>query len=218
MNLEQRPREKALRHGLASLSDLELVALILQSGQKERSVFDLAHDVLLLTDGLSHLFDLHVNSLMKIKGIKEVKALQLLAGVELCKRVLQTNAYRMQIKNSRDVIQWFKVEFGYLKQEYFVGIYLDTKGRIISHKILAIGTLNEACIHPREVFKEAFLLNAASVICVHNHPSGDPSPSIEDKDITFQLKAVAQMNGINFLDHVIVAKNKYYSFCESQAL
>lgn len=214
MSLDQRPREKALRQGLNSLSDLELIALILQSGSKDRSVFDIAQDVLIETEGLSQLFNMHVNSLMKIKGIREVKALQLLAGVELCKRVLKTNTYRMQIKNSQDVIQWFKVEYGYLTQENFVCVYLDTKARIISHRVLAIGTLNEACVHPRDVFKEAYLQNAAGVICVHNHPSGDPSPSLEDINMTKQLVSIAKMNGIQFIDHVIVAKSRYYSFCE----
>ena len=197
MSLDQRPREKALRQGLNSLSDLELIALILQSGSKDRSVFDIAQDVLIETEGLSQLFNMHVNSLMKIKGIREVKALQLLAGVELCKRVLKTNAYRMQIKKFlRMLFSGLKVEYGYLTQENFVCVYLDTKARIISHRVLAIGTLNEACVHPRDVFKEAYLQNAAGVICVHNHPSGDPSPSLEDINMTKQLVSIAKMNGI----------------------
>lgn len=218
MQEDQRPREKALKQGLNSLSDLELVALLLQSGNKNRSVFDIAEDVLVQSEGLSRLFDLHVNSLMKIKGIREVKALQLLASVELCRRVMRAHVYQIEIKNVQDVIQWFSVEFGYLTQEHFAAVYLDTKGRIITHKVLAVGGLNEAYIQPMSLFKEAFLQNANSIICVHNHPSGDPTPSNADYRLTKQLLSVAHMTGIRLLDHVIVGKDNYFSFNEDGEL
>lgn len=218
MNEEQRPREKALRQGLETLSDLELVALLLQSGSKNRSVFDIAHDVLLKTDGLEKLFNLHVNTLMEIKGIREVKALQLLASVELCKRVMRAHVYQIEIKNVQDIISWFQMEYGYLEQEHFVCIYLNGRGRIIKHKVLAIGTFNEANIHPMDVFKEAYLQNSAAIICVHNHPTGDPSPSQADYKITEKIQQIATMMSVQLVDHVIVGKEQYFSFREAKAL
>ena len=172
MEVEQRPREKALRYGLESLSDLELVALILQSGNKNRSVFEIASDVLKESEGLSKLMTMHVNTLMQIQGIREVKALQLLASVELSKRVIKSKVYHAPILKPEDVIEWFKFEYGTMSQECFIALYLDTKSKLISHRVLFKGTLNESVVHPREVFKEAFLQNANSVLIAHNHPSG----------------------------------------------
>ena len=160
MEVEQRPREKALRYGLESLSDLELVALILQSGNKNRSVFEIASDVLKESEGLSKLMTMHVNTLMQIQGIREVKALQLLASVELSKRVIKSKVYHAPILKPEDVIEWFKFEYGTMSQECFIALYLDTKSKLISHRVLFKGTLNESVVHPREVFKEAFLQNA----------------------------------------------------------
>lgn len=127
MEVEQRPREKALRYGLESLSDLELVALILQSGNKNRSVFEIASDVLKESEGLSKLMSMHANTLMQIQGIREVKALQLLASVELSKRVIRSKVYHTSIMRPEDVIEWFEFEYGSLPQECFIALYLDTK-------------------------------------------------------------------------------------------
>lgn len=218
MSVDQRPREKALRNGLDSLSDLELVALILQSGHKNRSVFEIAADVLKESEDLSKLMSMHVNTLMQIDGIREVKALQLLASVELSKRVLKAKTYRAPIFKPEDVIEWFEYEFGSLQQECFVALYIDTKGKLISHRVLFKGTLTESTVHPREVFKEAFLQNANSVLIAHNHPSNDCTPSTADFEVTNQMVKVAAMMGVNLIDHIIVTKNKYYSFREHKYL
>lgn len=216
MENEQKPREKALQYGLESLSDLELIALLLQSGNRNRSVFDLAQDVLNYSHGLSNLYSMHVNTLMEISGIKEVKALQLLASIELSKRVLRNQTYKRQILTPEDVVEWFELEYGTKAQEYFVALYLNTKAMIITHKILSIGTLNESCVHPRDLFKEAYLQNAHSILCVHNHPSGDVTPSRSDSICTRQLYEVSKVMGIQFMDHIIVGKNRYYSFAQHQ--
>lgn len=218
MSFEQRPREKALQFGLDTLSDLELVALLLQSGSKDRSVFDLAQDVLKESEGLSNLFGLHVNTLMQIKGIKKVKALQLLASIELCKRAMRAKVYRMQVHSAIDLVDWFKVEYGSLSQEVFVVVYLNVKGYVIHHKVLSKGTLDEATVHPRDIFKEAYLQNASSIICIHNHPSQDPTPSQEDHALTKKIGSIANMTGIQFLDHIVVGKDAYYSFLSHQCL
>ena len=218
MEVEQRPREKALRYGLESLSDLELVALILQSGNKNRSVFEIASDVLKESEGLSKLMQMHVNTLMQIQGIREVKALQLLASVELSKRVIRSKVYHASIMRPEDVIEWFEFEYGSLPQECFIALYLDTKSKLISHRVLFKGTLNESVVHPREVFKEAFLQNANSVLIAHNHPSGDCTPSKADFEVTYKMVHVAMTMGVNLIDHIIVGQNQYYSFKEHKYL
>ena len=218
MEVEQRPREKALRNGLESLSDLELVALILQSGNKNRSVFEIASDVLKESEGLSKLMQMHVNTLMQIQGIREVKALQLLASVELSKRVIKSKVYHASILKPEDVIEWFEFEYGVLQQECFIALYLDTKSKLIAHRVLFKGTLNESTVHPREVFKEAFLQNANSVLIAHNHPSGDCTPSQADFEVTYKMVHVAITMGVHLVDHIIVGQNQYYSFKEHKYL
>ena len=218
MEVEQRPREKALRYGLQSLSDLELVALILQSGNKNRSVFEIASDVLKESEGLSKLMQMHVNTLMQIQGIREVKALQLLASVELSKRVIKSKVYHASILKPEDVIEWFEFEYGVLQQECFIALYLDTKSKLIAHRVLFKGTLNESTVHPREVFKEAFLQNANSVLIAHNHPSGDCTPSQADFEVTYKMVHVAITMGVHLVDHIIVGQNQYYSFKEHKYL
>lgn len=218
MEVEQRPREKALRYGLESLSDLELVALILQSGNKNRSVFEIASDVLKESEGLSKLMQMHVNTLMQIQGIREVKALQLLASVELSKRVIKSKVYHASILKPEDVIEWFEFEYGVLQQECFIALYLDTKSKLIAHRVLFKGTLNESTVHPREVFKEAFLQNANSVLIAHNHPSGDCTPSQADFEVTYKMAHVAITMGVHLVDHIIVGQNQYYSFKEHKYL
>ena len=218
MEVEQRPREKALRCGLESLSDLELVALILQSGNKNRSVFEIASDVLKESEGLSKLMQMHVNTLMQIQGIREVKALQLLASVELSKRVIKSKVYHAPILKPEDVIEWFEFEYGVLQQECFIALYLDTKSKLIAHRVLFKGTLNESTVHPREVFKEAFLQNANSVLIAHNHPSGDCTPSQADFEVTYKMVHVAITMGVHLVDHIIVGQNQYYSFKEHKYL
>lgn len=218
MEVEQRPREKALRYGLESLSDLELVALILQSGNKNRSVFEIASDVLKESEGLSKLMQMHVNTLMQIQGIREVKALQLLASVELSKRVIKSKVYHASILKPEDVIEWFEFEYGVLQQECFIALYLDTKSKLIAHRVLFKGTLNESTVNPREVFKEAFLQNANSVLIAHNHPSGDCTPSQADFEVTYKMVHVAITMGVHLVDHIIVGQNQYYSFKEHKYL
>lgn len=218
MNVDQRPREKALRFGLESLSDLELVALILQSGHKNRSVFEIAFDVLKESEDLSKLANMHVNTLMGIDGIREVKALQLLASVELARRIKKAKVYQAQIVKPEDVIEWFEYEFGNMNQECFVALYLDVRGKLISHRILFKGTLTESTVHPREVFKEAFLQNANAVLIAHNHPSGECNPSVSDLEITNQMVQVAKTMGVLLIDHIIVGANSYYSFKEHRYL
>ena len=161
---------------------------------------------------------MHVNTLMQIQGIREVKALQLLASVELSKRVIKSKVYHASILKPEDVIEWFEFEYGVLQQECFIALYLDTKSKLIAHRVLFKGTLNESTVHPREVFKEAFLQNANSILIAHNHPSGDCTPSQADFEVTYKMVHVAITMGVHLVDHIIVGQNQYYSFKEHKYL
>ena len=218
MQEEQRPREKALRQGIQSLSDLDLLALLISSGTKNHTVYEIGIDLMKKSGGLSRLFDMHINEFMDIPGIREAKALQIVGSIELCKRALKMKTYQTSIQCPEDVVRWFEMEFGTKKQEHFVVLYLDTKGKIITHRVLFVGSLNESIVHPRDVFKEAYLQNANSVLFMHNHPSNDVTPSPEDYMCTHQLISVAKVMGIQVLDHIIVGKNQWYSFKQHEEL
>ena len=218
MSADLRPREKAIHYGLSSLSDLEILCLLLQSGNRERSVFDLAAEVLDLSENLNRLFDLRLEELMEIKGIKQVKALQILTGIELCRRALQRKNYQAPIVQPEDLVKWFQLEIGPCFQEHFVSVYLNAKGKIIHHKLLFIGTLTESCAHPREIYHDAYLCHAHALIMIHNHPSGDPTPSPQDIEFTRCVDEVGKMTGIPLLDHIIVGKSSWFSFKQHQYL
>ncbi len=218
MENKQRPREKALCQGIHTLSDAELAALIISSGVKQRPVEQIAHDLVKKSQGFSRLPDMSISELMEIEGIREAKALQIVAALELSKRAMRARSYAFSIHNPNDVTIWFEMEFGILQQEHFVCIYLNTKGKIITHKVLFKGSLNESLVHPREIFKEAFLQNAHSILLVHNHPSNDVTPSSADLTTTKRLVKIANTMGIQITDHIIVGRNQHYSFKEHHML
>ena len=212
-----RPMERLIDIGVESLSNEELLAIIFKTGSKGVSAKDLASKFLSKIDGLKKLNNLSYEQLNSIKGIGMSKACTLLASVELGKRI---NREVDTIKNvkftSADVVyKYYKDKLGDKKQEYFYAVYLDVGKRIIGDKLLFIGTINYSLIHPREIFKEAYLHGASAIICVHNHPGGNPIPSIQDFDMTKNLVDVAKILGIKLLDHIIVCKNNYYSFFEN---
>lgn len=218
MEIQQRPREKALRSGVKSLNDAELAALLLSSGVKQRTVEQIAHDLVRKSENFSRLPKMTLEELMEIDGIREAKAFQIQAALELSMRAMRAQSYACPIHKPQDLVLWFEMEYGILAQEHFVGVYLDTKGEIITHKVLFKGSLNESVIHPREIFREAFIYNANSIILVHNHPSNDVTPSPADLSTTSLLINVSKTMGIKITDHIIVGKNKYYSFKEHRAL
>jgi len=158
--------------------------------------------------------------LLKIKGIGKVKACELLASIELGRRINMEydNINKIKILNAENVFNYYKNILKDKKQEYFYCIYLDTKNNIIKDKMLFKGTINESLVHPREVFKEAYLLSASSIICVHNHPTGNIMPSKNDEILTKQLKECGMLLGINILDHIIVGDNNYFSFLEQDLI
>lgn len=215
---EDRPYERLINYGAESLSNEELLSIIIKSGTSKASSKDIATKLLCNIGGLKKLNEINFESLKKYDGIGNVKACVLMATIELSKRI---NNEIISIKNikltSSDLVyKYYKDKLGTKKQEYFYAVYLDNSKRIISDKLLFIGTINYSLVHPREVFKEAYLNGATALICVHNHPSGNAMPSKQDYDITNNLINVGKMLGIKIVDHVIISNNNYYSFLENE--
>lgn len=215
--LNDRPMERLILNGVESLSDEELLAIILKTGIKGKSAKELSSLILSKIGGIKNLNKINYEYLNKFKGIGKSKACNLLAAIEIARRINREVDTIKSIKlNSTSIVyKFYKDKLGDKKQEYFYCIYLDNQKKVIEEKLLFIGTINYSVVHPREVFKEAYLLGAVAIICVHNHPSGNPIPSREDYDITNTLIEVGKILGIKILDHIIICKENYYSFLEN---
>lgn len=215
-----KPRERLYQYGSENLSDEELISIILKTGTKGISVKEVSLKLLENVGDIRRLKDIGINTLMRINGIGRVKAIEIKAAIELGRRIyIENNKLNgVILNNSLKIYEYFKDLVGNKKQEYFYTVYVDTKGRYIDKKCLFVGTINNSIIHPREIFKEAYLLSANGIICIHNHPSGDPTPSKEDVMITRKIKEIAMIHGIRLVDHLIVGVNSYYSFYEDNKL
>ena len=215
-----KPRERMYEYGSENLSDEEILAIILKTGSKKMNVKELASKLLVTIGDINKLKDIGINSLMKIDGIGRVKAIEIKAALELGKRVyLNNNKINMiSLNSAEDIYNYFSLYFIDKKQEYFYCIYVDTKGKYIDKKCLFVGTINSSVVHPREIFKEAYLLSANAIICVHNHPSGDVTPSKEDILTTKKIKEISIIHGIKLLDHIIIGNDCYFSFYDNDML
>jgi DNA repair protein RadC len=208
---ENRPRERFVRYGSSNLSDAELLAIILKTGNRGENVVDMCNR-LIKTYGIDKLSTLTLKELQKIKGIGPAKAMQIKAVFEINKRVnIRVNEGR-QIKSAKDVYDYCYPIMCDLDREIFMILYLDTKNRIIKDEIISVGTLNSTIVHPREVFKNAIKDSVNSIIIIHNHPSGDSTPSFEDDRITEKFFKAGELIDIKVLDHVIIGKDNYYSY------
>ena len=211
-----KPRERLYNCGSEYLSNEELISIILKTGSKNYSVKEVALKLLETVGNIHKLKDIGISKLTSIEGIGRVKAIELKAAIELGRRVYTSNNdKRIKLNNALAIYEYFKNIIGDKKQEYFYVVYLDTKGNYLDKKCLFIGTINASMIHPREIFKEAYLLSASGIICIHNHPSGDPSPSKEDILMTLKIKEIGLIHGINLLDHVVIGNGSYYSFYDN---
>jgi DNA repair protein RadC len=212
---DERPRERFVQNGPQSLSNHELIAILLRTGTKDESVLQLANRLLTHFDGLRLLKDASLDEITAIKGIGSAKAIQVLAAVEIGRRISNlTYDDRYIIRSPEDGANYVMHEMRFLSQEHFVCLYLNTKNQVLHKQTIFIGSLNASIVHPREVFKEAFRRSAASIICIHNHPSGDPTPSREDIEVTKRLAESGKIIGIDVLDHLIIGENKFVSLKE----
>jgi DNA repair protein RadC len=208
----ERPRERLLKFGIEALSTQELLAIILGRGIKGESVLNTSQNLLTKFGSLKNLALASVAALTTTKGIGLAKAAQIIAAFELGKR-LETPEKPSQekIKNPEDIIRAVNRKLKGKKKEHFLLLLLDTRNHIIDIQTISIGSLDSSIVHPREVFKEAISASAASVVFVHNHPSGDPEPSEDDIKLTKRLVEVGEILGIEVMDHIIICDSTYLS-------
>lgn len=210
-----KPRERLMELGVKNISNEDLISIILKTGIKNKSVKDLSNMILSNYKDISNMKDIEINTITKINGIGKVKALELIAAIELGRRVYyEKKLDNKKITNCSDIYEYFYEIVKDLKQEHFYCLYLDNKKKIIDKKLLYVGTINGSVAHPREIFKNAYLMSASFIICIHNHPSGDSTPSREDIIFTKNLMEIGRLQNIPVIDHIIIGKNNYYSFYE----
>lgn len=218
--ISEKPRERFVKYGKENISIEDLIMIILKTGIKDSSIKEIANNLLLETKGIIQLRNLNLNNLTKIKGIGQVKAIELLSAIELGRRIYYEKEItnKLELTDPEIIYEHFYHLFQNNKQEEFYVIYLDNKKKYLDKKMLFKGTINSSLIHPREVFKEAYLLSASFIICIHNHPSGDSSPSIQDLEVTKTLGRIGDIHGIKVIDHIIIGDNNYYSFFENNKI
>ncbi len=218
---QERPREKLVSCGVQTLNNAELLAILLRSGTKKISVLHVAENLLSLYKdrGLASIVNLSAAQLGKVPGIGPAKAAAVLAAVELGRRIAQEPLEKKIPANSPSAaVNYIMPRLRYETKEKFAIVLLDVKSRILSFRIISVGILDSSLVHPREVFSEAILNSAASIILTHNHPSGDPTPSSDDIATTDKLVKAGQIMGIEVVDHIIIGGSKYISFKEQRLM
>lgn len=212
--LAEMPRERLFRLGPRSLSDSELLAILLGTGNKKENVLELSRRMIKEHD-LMKLSRARISRLKKNLGIGQAKACKLISCFEIARRIAcAKNAKNIQIGSAKDIARIMMPEMEGLKKEHLTGIFLDSRKNMIRKETISIGSLDTSVIHPREVFKPAFEESAAAVILVHNHPSGDPMPSPEDIEITKQLLESGKILGIQLVDHIVIGDKSYASIID----
>lgn len=214
MNDDERPRERFKKYGVEALSNTELLSILMRCGTKSKSVMELSNDLLKLFN-INDFSNINYNVLKDIKGIGEVKAMTLISAIEFGKRVLNKVDLNKQIRCSNDVYELVKSDLENELQEKLLVIFLNTRKYVIDKKIIFIGTVNSSVVHARDVFREAVKCNAVSLILVHNHPAGSIKPSYQDIEMTNKFISIGKLMDIDVIDHLIIGKNSYYSFLES---
>lgn len=213
---KEKPYEKCIAYGPKSLSDAELLSVILKTGTKDLTVMELSRKLLTMPNkdyGLCYLHKHNMSTLMSIKGIGKVKAITLLCVLEISLRITQSRLEdKVSFDNPQKISDYFMEELRHLEKEQVIIVLLDSKNRMITKVVSTIGTINSSLFSVREILVEALKNNATGIITLHNHPSGDSTPSKEDVIATKNLKEAAQIVGINVLDHIIIGNKNYYSF------
>jgi DNA repair protein RadC len=216
---DDRPREKLRHLGAAALGDNELVALVLGSGSRQGGALSLANAVLAAFGGLPGLRRCTVDELRRIAGIGGARAAQIVAALELGRRSLVRRAgARLQIRGPREAAVYLMPRFGSPALEQFGIVLLDARHRVLRTAVLAIGTQNSCAVEPRDVFREAAIGGAAAIVIFHTHPSGDPTPSPDDVDVTRRMVAAGVLMGIDVVDHLIIGESRYCSLREIRQL
>ena len=217
---EDRPREKLIKNGAAALTDSELLAILIGSGTPEKSALDIARDLTADNGVLNTIAIVHdVKELAKTKGLGRAKASIIIAALELGRRIASAEPLlRDSITSPEDGVALLMPRLRYEAKEHFLVVLLNSKNKVLEIKQISEGSLNSSVVHPREVFAPAVLHHAAAILTAHNHPSGDPTPSKEDKDLTNTLVQAGKYMGIPVLDHIIIGDARYFSFKEHSYL
>ncbi|HDR1051930.1 DNA repair protein RadC [Pasteurella multocida] len=218
-SLSLMPREKLLRFGASTLTDEELLAIFLRTGIKGCSVMQLSREVLQHFRSLRGLISATQEQFCQVKGLGITQFIQLQACTEMSKRYLQEALKLPQaFKSPENVRFYLQAALENKEREIFLVLFLDNQHRLIKQEEMFLGTINSTTIHPREIIKSALFCNAAALILAHNHPSGNPTPSLSDKMITTKIQAAAELVEIRILDHFVIGKGCYYSFAENRLL
>ncbi len=216
--LEERPREKAFHHGIESLNNIELLVLVLRTGNKQESAIELAQRVINEIGGFRYLHDINYYQLIQIKGIKQAKAIEVLAIIEIAKRLDKQPVAMSAIKEPRDGYELLQNQLMFEQQEKVIVLCLNSRLEVIKEKTVFIGGNNISIISGRELFKEALICGSNRVMVVHNHPSGNPEPSIEDIEATERLYSMAKELDIDVVDHLIIGRSRFYSFASNKII
>lgn len=212
---QERPMEKMVKLGVDSLSDIELLAILIGSGTREWNALDLANQILRTNKERPWLLKAGLEELQAYPGIGLTKSCRIIAGLELGRRLSQARDFNaISLSEPKTVANYFRSVYQGEDKEMFCTLFLDTKNRPVKMETVSLGILNQTLVHPREVFRTAIRQGAHSILLAHNHPSGDPEPSSEDLSITRRLIMAGKIIGIPVLDHVIVAESHYTSFRE----
>jgi DNA repair protein RadC len=215
-----RPYEKCFQYGATMLSDTELLAVVLRTGTTGKTSIELAEQILQSchqSNSLLGLIGLSVSELLKIKGVGKVKAIQIKCICELSRRLAkETAARKLSFLNPEAIAKYYMQDLRCLTTEHLVLVMLDSKCRLVKDMILSIGTVNASLITPREIFIEALRSNAVSIVILHNHPSGDATPSKNDLSVTKRIMEAGKLIGINLIDHIIIGDNTYTSLKEKE--
>lgn len=206
-----RPRERLMSFGALSLSDAELLAIILQTGSGKDNAVDLSHRLIKIF-GLKGVFEASINELLNVKGIGKAKACKIISCFEIIKRANSGRICERKVSCAADIGSYYVKKLSGLKKEHLIVVMLDSKGCVIKDELVSVGTLNSSLVHAREVFSPAIKFSANSIILVHNHPSGNCEPSEEDIYVTKKLKKASESIGISLLDHIIVGNDRYWSY------
>ena len=215
MPQDERPRERLLRHGAAALSNAELIAILLRTGVAGENVLSMSQRLLTNRRGLRGIATASLGELSGEKGISEAKYCQLIAGFELGRRLASLGVGdRVTVQGPQDIANLLQAEMALLAQEHLRVVLLSTKNQVLGVHLVYVGTVNTSLVRAAEVFRPAVRENAPNVIVVHNHPSGDPTPSAQDIDLTQQLRSAAHLLQIDLLDHIVIGHDRVVSMSE----
>lgn len=217
---DEKPRERLIKYGKENISNNELIEIILKSGTKKMGIKEISYNILSSVNNINELSNIEINTLMKIEGMSKIKAIEIVAAIELGRRVYEDNKYKdlVYLTSPMAIVDYFHTLYKNVTQEMFYVVYLDNQKKYINKKLLFLGTVNYSLVHPREIFKTAYLLSASYIVCIHNHPSGNSTPSKNDIDLTKKIVQLGNLHGIILMDHIIIGNDNYYSFFEDNNL